>query len=188
MNAFMASSSWKDSVFFFGYDEGGGPYEHVPPVPGHSNDNTDKSLGTIPDISSISVNADSYFPCPAPGGVATVHCDVPAGWPGANTDDAPAVNGFAAQLGFRIPNMIVSPFSRKHYVSNIPMDHTAILKFVEDRFIGDQNYLTKRDAAQPNLLDFFDFNNVPWATPPTPPAPVTVISLGYNPCTPANLQ
>ncbi len=50
INAFMASSAWNDSVFFFSYDEGGGPYDHVPPVPGHSNDNTDASLGKIPDI------------------------------------------------------------------------------------------------------------------------------------------
>ena len=84
--------------------------------------------------------------------------------------------------------MIVSPFTRKHYVSNIPMDHTAILKFVEDRFIGDGKYLTKRDAAQPNLLNFFDFNNVPWATPPTPPAPVTPATLGHDPCTPTQMQ
>ena len=40
LNAFMTSSSWSDSVFFLSYDEGGGPYEHVPPVPGHSNDYT----------------------------------------------------------------------------------------------------------------------------------------------------
>ncbi len=50
--------------------------------------------------------------------------------------DAPAVQGFAAQLGFRLPNMVISPFTRKHYVSHIPMDHTAIIKFVESRFIG----------------------------------------------------
>ena len=171
VNAFMASSSWNDSVFFLSYDEGGGPYDHVPPVPGHSNDNTDASLlaaTTIPDISSIAVNADGYYPCPAPGGTATLHCDVPSGWPAANSGDAPAVNGFAAQLGFRLPNMIISPFTRKHYVSNIPMDHTAVLRFVEDRFIGDGQYLTGRDAVQPNLLDFFDFNNIPWATPPIP--------------------
>jgi phospholipase C len=188
LNAFMTSSSWNDSVFFFAYDEGGGPYDHVPPVPGHSNDNTDASLGTIPDISTIAVNADtspSYFPCVPAGGVATIHCDLQLNWPGAVATDAPAVQGFAAQLGFRLPNIIISPFTRRHYVSNIPMDHTAILKFVEDRFIGDHNYLTARDAAQPNLLDFFDFNKIPWATPPTPPAPVTLLTLGYNPCTPA---
>ena len=67
------------------------------------------------------------------------------------------------------------------------MDHTAVIKFVENRFIGPNAHLTARDAVQPDLLDFFDFNNVPWATPPVPPAPVTVESLGYNPCTPASM-
>jgi phospholipase C len=190
LNAFMTSPSWNDSVFFFSYDEGGGPYEHVPPVPGHSNDNTDASLlasTNIPDISTIAVNADTYYPCvPATPGTATTHCDLPSSWPGASSDDAPAKQGFAAQLGFRLPNIVISPFTRTHYVSNIPMDHTAVLKFVEDRFIGNQQYLTPRDAAQPNLLDFFDFNNIPWATPPTPPVPVTQQSLGYNSCTPAS--
>ena len=61
------------------------------------------------------------------------------------------------------------------------MDHTAIIKFVENRFIGASAHLTARDAAQPNLLDFFDFTNVPWATPPTPPAPVTAESLATIP-------
>ena len=37
INAFMASPEWSDSVFFLAYDEGGGPYDHVPPAPGHSN-------------------------------------------------------------------------------------------------------------------------------------------------------
>ena len=186
INAFMASPEWSNSVFFLSYDEGGGPYDHVPPVPGHSNDNTDPSLGTIPDISSIAVNADSYNPCLPPSGTPTLHCDLAANDPGANPADAAAVHGFAAQLGFRLPNMVISPFVRKHYVSHVPMDHTAVIKFVENRFIGPSADLTARDAAQPNLLDFFDFTNVPWATPPTPPAPVTAQSLGYDPCTPQN--
>jgi phospholipase C len=187
VNAFMTSPAWKDSVFFFSYDEGGGPYDHVPPVPRHSNDNTDASVGSIPDISGIAVSADSYKPCVPTSGTATLHCDLKSSSPGAHSGDAAAVNGFAAQLGFRLPNMVISPFSRRHYVSHIPMDHTAVIKFVENRFIGGSAHLTARDAAQPNLLDFFDFNNIPWATPPTPPAPVTASSLGYNPCTPTNM-
>lgn len=186
----MDSSSWSDSVFFLSYDEGGGPYEHVPPVPGHSNDFTDAALkGSIPDISTIAVNADSYKPClPPAGSKPTTHCDLNSDYPGAKPTDAPAVKGFAAQLGFRTPNIIVSPFTRRHYVGNAPMDHTAILKFVETRFIGGTTHLTPRVTAQPNLLDFFDFTNTPWATPPSPPAPVTASSLGHNPCTPASMQ
>ncbi len=185
VNSLMASPSWADSVFFFSYDEGGGPYDHVPPVPGYSNANTNASLGTIPDISQIAVNPDGYSPCVPANGVPTTHCDLASTDPGASPGDAPAVQGFAAQLGFRLPNIIISPFTRKHYVSHTPMDHTAVIKFVESRFIGSSAHLTARDAAQPNLLEFFDFTNTPWAKPPTPPTPVTDQSLGSSSCTPA---
>jgi phospholipase C len=187
VNSLMASPAWSSSVFFFSYDEGGGPYDHVPPVPGHSNQYTDAALGAIPDISSIAVNADTYNPCVAPGGVPTTHCDLGANNPGTNSGDAAAKFGFAAQLGFRVPNIVISPFTRKHYVSHIPMDHTAIIKFVENRFLGSTVHLTNRDAAQPDLLDFFDFTAKPWLTPPTPPAPVTPTSLGFDPCSPTLL-
>ncbi len=187
VNAFMSSPEWKDSVFFFSYDEGGGPFDHVPPVPGHSNDFTDPSLGSIPDISMIAANPDSYTPCVPSGDKPTLHCDLASTDPGANSGDAAAEHGFAAQLGFRLPNIVISPFTRKHYVSHIPMDSTAVIKLVESRFIGSSVHLTARDAVQPNLLDFFDFSGTPWATPPTPPAPVSASSLGYNPCLPQDM-
>ena len=188
VNTLMNSISWKDSVFFLTYDEGGGPYDHVPPVPGHSNDRTDGALGAIPDISSISVNADGFWPCVPTSGIPTTQCDLAIGDPGANPNDAPALAGFAAQLGFRVPNMVVSPFTRKHYVSHVPMDHTAVIRFVENRFIAPSTYLTFRDAAQPDLLDFFDFNNTPWQTPPTPPIPASDESLGQSTCHPGTLS
>ncbi len=185
INALMTSTSWQDSVFFFAYDEGGGPYDHVPPVPNHTNDYTTTNGQTYPDISSIAVDPDlgqgpstdpNYDPClPATPGTPTTHCDLGPTDPGATAGDAAAVpgQGFAAQLGFRVPNMVVSPFVRRHYVSHIPMDHTAVIKFVENRFLGPSAHLTARDNAQPNLLDFFDFSTIPWLTPPTPPAPVS---------------
>jgi len=187
VNAFMTSTSWPSSVFFLSWDEGGGPYDHVPPVPGDSNKNTDTSLGTIPDIAQIAVNPDSYKPCVPTGGTPTLHCDLDSSDPGATSTDAPAVDGFDAQLGFRLPNMIISPFTRKHYVSHTPMDHTAVIKFVESRFIGGSTYLTNHDKAQPDLLEFFDFTAIPWATPPTPPTAVSPTSLGYDPCTPTSM-
>ncbi|HVO62670.1 MAG TPA: alkaline phosphatase family protein [Terriglobales bacterium] len=189
INALMASPSWQDSAFFFSYDEGGGPYDHVPPVPGHTNDNTDPSLGITTDVSSIAVNPDAFNPCvPTPaGGPPTLHCDLNLGTapssfadPGADPADAPAQQGFAAQLGFRLPNMIVSPYTRRHYVSHTPIDHTAVIKYVENRFIGPGAHLTNRDAAQPDLSEFFDFQNVPWAIPPTPPTG-TPVPNGIDP-------
>jgi phospholipase C len=37
-------------------------------------------------------------------------------------------------LGFRVPCLVISPFSRGGYVSSDLFDHTSILKFVEKRF------------------------------------------------------
>ena len=74
--------------------------------------------------------------------------------------------GDFTRTGFRLPLMVVSPYTKPHFVSHQPSDNTAILKFIEERF-NLQN-LTKRDAAQPDL-DFFDFTKAAWATPPTLP-------------------
>ncbi len=69
--------------------------------------------------------------------------------------------------GGRVPFILISPFAKAHYVSNTVMDTTAVLKFIEDRY-GLQP-LTQRDAAQKSMEEFFDFENPPWMTPPTPP-------------------
>lgn len=73
--------------------------------------------------------------------------------------------------GFRLPLLVVSPFARKNYVSHTAADYTAMLKLIEARF--NVPSLTLRDAAQMDMSEFFDFKNVPWATPPTPPAQST---------------
>jgi phospholipase C len=70
--------------------------------------------------------------------------------------------------GGRIPLIVVSPFTKKHYVSHTVADTTAILKLIETRF--NLPPLTRRDAAQMDMLEFFDFDDPPWMTPPTPPA------------------
>jgi phospholipase C len=73
--------------------------------------------------------------------------------------------------GFRVPMIVISPFTKKNFVSHTSADYTAILKLIETRF--NVPALTKRDAAQMDMTEFFDFTNVPWKTPPTPPVQVT---------------
>jgi phospholipase C len=69
--------------------------------------------------------------------------------------------------GYRVPLIVISPYAKKNFVSHSVSDLTAILKLIETRFnVGS---LTKRDAAQADMEEFFDFNNPPWTTPPTPP-------------------
>lgn len=132
INALMTSPSWKDSVFFWMMDEGGGAFDHVP---------------------SIAV--------PSPDGIKPVLCQ---------SKDT-SVGGDFNMTGFRIPNFIVSPFSRKNFVSHTAMDYTAILKFIETRWSLPN--LNQRDQSMPDMTEFFDFAGIPWATPPTPPAQTT---------------
>jgi phospholipase C len=70
--------------------------------------------------------------------------------------------------GYRLPLIVISPYAKKHYVNHNVADYTAILKLIETRF--NLPALTKRDAAQINMTQFFNFNFPPWMTPPTPPA------------------
>jgi phospholipase C len=37
-------------------------------------------------------------------------------------------------LGFRVPMLVVSPFSRGGFVNSDPFDHTSLLRFIESRF------------------------------------------------------
>jgi len=84
--------------------------------------------------------------------------------PGHRVDDY-------SRTGFRVPLIVVSPFAKNGYISHTVMDRTAILKLIETRF--QLPYLTARDAAQPDMTEFFDLTNIPNATPPSPPSQPT---------------
>ncbi len=134
INALMNSSSWKDSIFVLTFDEAGGFYDHVPPVPTVSPDGIPPSDLKHGDVCSV---------------ITGPNCDF-------------------NHTGFRVPLIVVSPYTKKNYVSHTPADLTAILKLVETRFHLPS--LTKRDAAQMDMTEFFDFNKPAWVTPPAPPA------------------
>jgi len=87
----------------------------------------------------------------------------------ANGTEDPS--GDFTRYGFRVPNLVISPFSKKNYVDHKVTDSTGVLKFIEKRF--DLHALTKRDAAASDMTEFFDFQGKPWATPPTPPTQPT---------------
>lgn len=67
--------------------------------------------------------------------------------------------------GYRVPMFVIGPYVKKNYVSHTVADTTAVLKLIETRF--GIPALTKRDAAQFDMTEFFDFVGVPWATPPS---------------------
>ena len=86
--------------------------------------------------------------------------------------------GDFTRTGFRVPLIVASPYARKGYVSHTPADHTAVLRFIERRWRVSS--LTKRDAAQMDMTEFFNFNNPSWATPPNPPAATVDNSRCYD--------
>jgi phospholipase C len=82
------------------------------------------------------------------------------------------------QYGMRIPLMVVSPWSRAHYVSHTTMDLTSILKLIEKRF--GVSPLTARDANAPDMTEFFNFTNPSHMTPPLLPAQPTNGVCSYS--------
>jgi phospholipase C len=70
--------------------------------------------------------------------------------------------------GYRVPMIVISPYTKKNFVSHTTADNTAILKLIETRF--NLKALTARDQAQLDMsTEFLDFTNATWKTPPTPP-------------------
>ena len=153
-NAVINSPSWKDTVFFQTFDEAGGLFDHVSPM--------------IDGRPILELSAGPAGQVIVPGiygtDAAIMHVPSPDGIKPSDLLPNDPPDDFV-RTGFRVPLMIVSPFAKKNYVSHTPMDYTAILKFVEERF--NLPNLNARDAAQPSMDEFFDFANSPNLTPPS---------------------
>ncbi|HZD94841.1 MAG TPA: alkaline phosphatase family protein, partial [Candidatus Sulfotelmatobacter sp.] len=146
--ALINSPSWKDSVFIETFDENGGLFDHVGPM---IDGRPIQQLGTGP--TGQAVIAGKY-----PTDATVVHVPNPDGILPRDLQPNDPPDDFV-RTGFRVPLIIVSPFAKPHFVSHTPMDYTAVLKFVEKRF--NLPHLTLRDAAQPDMDEFFDFAGSP---------------------------
>ena len=86
-----------------------------------------------------------------------------------------AYDGFS-RFGFRVPAIVVSPYSRPGYVTHVLHDHTSILAMVERKW--NLPALTWRDANANDLSDFLNmgalardhetFKSLPLLAPPAP--------------------
>ena len=63
------------------------------------------------------------------------------------------------EYGFRVPLIVVSPYSKPHYVSHATHDFGSILKFIENDF--DLPSLGFADSRADDLSDCFDFSKPP---------------------------
>src|SRR5579872_287976 len=144
--ALMQSDAWNDSVFILSYDEGGGLYDHVPPV-------------NVPP-------PDDILPgqCPDPNNGSSGYCTVGK------------LGGTFDLTGFRVPVIVISPYAKPNYVSHTPRDYTAILAFIESTFgvqaltkrdaYWTSSACTSQGAGCSDMSEFFDFSNPALLHPP----------------------
>jgi phospholipase C len=154
------SPNWNDSIVFVTYDDPGGFYDHVAPPPalqGGALNPDGISPGQCADASNppASEQPGGGQNCSASTSIEASFC------PGFSpTGPFPAVCANFNQLGFRVPLIAVSPFSKQQYVSHTLGDHTSLLALIEKRFLKD-DHLTARDANAATLEDMFDFGHAP---------------------------
>jgi len=87
-------------------------------------------------------------------------------------------------LGFRVPMLIVSPFSRGGFISSDRFDHTSILRFLETRFgVEVPNLSAWRRAHTGDLTSAFDFARpAVTAVPRLPAVTLSPTVLGAGGC------
>jgi phospholipase C len=77
-------------------------------------------------------------------------------------------------LGFRVPLLVVSPFSRGGFVCNHTFDHTSLLRFLERRFGAEVPNLTAwRRSVTGDLTSAFNFASVNSTVPSLPQPSLT---------------
>ncbi|MBB5356964.1 phosphocholine-specific phospholipase C [Rhodanobacter sp. ANJX3] len=134
------ASVYAKTVFILNYDENGGFYDHMPP------------------------------PCPPSsiqGGSSTVST---AGELTTVNESGSTIGSSPIGLGFRVPMIIVSPWTYGGRVCSQVFDHTSVLQFLEQRFaVKETNISAWRRAVCGDLTSAFNFSgdNTTWPSLPS---------------------
>ncbi len=152
INRVMHGPGWAGTLLIWVYDEHGGYYDHVPPPPAVPPDDIEgRSLTGTPNRLQAALRM--VFPRM----VKTAD----------NLDAGPRRYD---RYGFRVPAVLVSPYARPDYVCSEVLDHTSVLKLVEQKW--NLPPLTARDAAAASPLGALDLTAPPaFLEPPTLPEP-----------------
>jgi phospholipase C len=152
INRVMHGKGWPRTLLIWLYDEHGGYHDHVPPPAAVPPD----------DVEGRSIVAN---PLPLRRVLEPL-------FPGVFKDVGDLPNGPRRydQYGFRVPAVIVSPYARPDYVCSEILDHTSVLRLLQQKW--NLPALTARDAAASSPLDALDLTAPPaFLTPPSLPEP-----------------
>jgi phospholipase C len=108
---------WKKTIFIVTYDENDGYYDHVPPFSIPDNQ--------LPETGKVSAGIETEIE------YVRIENEIKQGIPKSQAREAPI------GLGFRVPMLIASPWSRGGKVCSEVFDHTSTLQFLES-FIGQK--------------------------------------------------
>jgi phospholipase C len=152
INRVMHGKGWPRTLLIWVYDEHGGYHDHVPPPAAVPPDDVEgRSLTGSP--SRLQRLLRVIFP-------RQVHS-------AENETEGPRRYD---HYGFRVPAVIVSPYARPGYVLSDVLDHTSVLKLVEEKW--NLPTLTARDAAAASPLAALDLTGPPaFLDPPSLPEP-----------------
>jgi phospholipase C len=152
INRVMHGKGWPGTLLIWLYDEHGGYYDHVPPPAAVPPDDVEgRSLTGSPG--RLQAVLRMVFP-------RKVKVE-------SNLDAGPRRYD---RYGFRVPAVLVSPYARPDYVCSEVLDHTSVLKLVEQKW--NLAPLTARDAAATAPLSALDLTGPPaFLDPPSLPKP-----------------
>jgi phospholipase C len=143
---------WPHTLLIWTFDEHGGYYDHVPPPP--------------------AVPPDDILGRTLVGRGTRLAAALRPLAPRAVRDKENMATGPRRydRYGFRVPAVIVSPYARRDFVLTDVLDHTSVLRLIEDKW--NLPSLTARDAAASNPLGALDLDAPPaFGEPPELPAP-----------------
>ena len=153
INRVMHGKGWPHTLLIWLYDEHGGYYDHVPPPAAIPPDD-------VPARSPL-LDAPSWLQTCMRPVAGSYLARLKKADTGARSYD---------RYGFRVPAVIVSPYSRPDHVCDQVLDHTSVLRLIEEKW--NLPPLTRRDAAAATPLSALDLSAEPaFLEPPKLPSP-----------------
>jgi Phosphoesterase family len=144
----MSGPGWEGTLLLWLQDNHGGYYDHVPPP-----------AAVPPDDVPVVEGLRFRFPLVR----RMLRQLTPYARQLEKVDSGPVAYD---RYGFRVPAVIVSPYARPDFVLSNVLDHTSVLKLIEEKW--NLPPLTRRDAAATSPLGALDLGAPPaFLTPPT---------------------